>query len=435
MKVPFLIFCLLLILLNNCSVTDPVFRDHEMILTTDAEVTETWITLETDGPVKNAIYTVKRDSITIFEGKLDKSDTLIHDESLEPSTNYNYSAYARKSGEMSGMVYSSCTTMDTTSHNFTWELLSFGNKSPSELNDVAIINENDIWAVGHIFVDDSTYNAIHWNGSEWEYFQIPVRQYNSLPIASLNAIFVLSQTNIWITSGSTLLHWNGSTFVSVVFMRDYRESDNYSPLKRIWALDDNNIYMASGGGNIVYYNGETYKELPKITDAAVSDLWSSRVSETPDAIYGAVSNKYSESEHFIMKIEDETISEDLGWRETDAYIYSLWFKAVNRMFTIGTHLTVKYEYNIFTKDRTSNWKDIKNPVNDYLLHSIRGTDINDIFVCGDFFILAHYNGRTWRKFDEFWEPGTFYKLDYKDDIMVAVGIDARYARMIIMKKK
>ena len=66
------------------------------------------------------------------------------------------------------------TTMDTTSHNFTWQTFTFGGQGGSStLFDVAIINENDIWAVGEMYVYDSTgapvlYNAVHWDGSKWE---------------------------------------------------------------------------------------------------------------------------------------------------------------------------------------------------------------------------------------------------------------------------
>ncbi|GEM_PF-3371976 len=66
--------------------------------------------------------------------------------------------------------------MDTTSHNFIWRIFTFGGKAGSSfLYAVAIIDENNIWAVGEIYLKDSLenpdplpYNAVHWNGSEWE---------------------------------------------------------------------------------------------------------------------------------------------------------------------------------------------------------------------------------------------------------------------------
>ena len=63
--------------------------------------------------------------------------------------------------------------MDTTSHNFTFQSWTFGTVGSSTLYDIAIINENNIWAVGEIMIADTsingytTYNAVHWNGGEW----------------------------------------------------------------------------------------------------------------------------------------------------------------------------------------------------------------------------------------------------------------------------
>lgn len=66
-------------------------------------------------------------------------------------------------------------TIDTTSHNFNFQTWRFGEHSSSTLYDVAIIDENNIWAVGEIYLNDSTgqpdpmpYNAIQWNGIQWQ---------------------------------------------------------------------------------------------------------------------------------------------------------------------------------------------------------------------------------------------------------------------------
>jgi len=45
--------------------------------------------------------------------------------------------------------------MDTTSHNFIWEIDTLG-IGGSYLNDVAIIDENNIWVVGNIETDTVT---------------------------------------------------------------------------------------------------------------------------------------------------------------------------------------------------------------------------------------------------------------------------------------
>jgi len=70
---------------------------------------------------------------------------------------------------------------DTTSHNFKWQKFTFGQHSSSALYDVAIIDENNIWAVGEIYTNDTlgnpdpyAYNALHWDGIKWEVKKITV---------------------------------------------------------------------------------------------------------------------------------------------------------------------------------------------------------------------------------------------------------------------
>ncbi len=64
--------------------------------------------------------------------------------------------------------------MDTTSHNFTWQTFTFGEHTRYAF-DVAIIDENNIWAVGEIYMNDSLGNPdpslimlLHWNGTDWK---------------------------------------------------------------------------------------------------------------------------------------------------------------------------------------------------------------------------------------------------------------------------
>ena len=72
------------------------------------------------------------------------------------------------------------------------------------LYDVAIINENNIWAVGEIMIADTsqngytTYNAVHWDGSEWELKRIPY-YYNGQTFyhGHYKAIFAFNENDIW----------------------------------------------------------------------------------------------------------------------------------------------------------------------------------------------------------------------------------------------
>ncbi len=85
---------------------------------------------------------------------------------------------------------------DTTSHNFTWQTWSFGEHSSSIFNDVAIINDSSIFAVGEIYMNDSlgqpdpiAYNAAYWNGNEWSFQKITVEFRGNMIITPLEGVF------------------------------------------------------------------------------------------------------------------------------------------------------------------------------------------------------------------------------------------------------
>jgi len=89
----FIILIPFLILVTGCSESPSIFKDQELTLDVDAEVTETWITLSSNPLKRKATYIVQRDTTIIFEGRLHSADTLIHDTGLEPATAYSYTAW------------------------------------------------------------------------------------------------------------------------------------------------------------------------------------------------------------------------------------------------------------------------------------------------------------------------------------------------------
>jgi len=174
------------------------------------EATEAWIELHIDGLKSKAVYVVKRGDITLFEGKLANADTTLNDTGLEPLTSYTYKSYAKASGEKSPKESQTITTMDTTSHDISWERLEWGDVGSSYFRGVHIINENDIWAVGELFIwhedsaDYTKYNAVHWDGREWSFLNVPGRLSTGalLNFVRMQAVFAFDSSNVWMFSGS-----------------------------------------------------------------------------------------------------------------------------------------------------------------------------------------------------------------------------------------
>ena len=112
------------------------------------------------------IYIKKNDEI-IQTVNVGESETLFYFDDLLPNTTYKFDAVTYEDGKEVKSNPVTFTTLDTTSHNFTWQTFTFGEHQHSVLYDVAVIDENNIWAVGAIYMNDSlgnpdpnAYNAV-----------------------------------------------------------------------------------------------------------------------------------------------------------------------------------------------------------------------------------------------------------------------------------
>ncbi|MCK6615173.1 MAG: glucosyl transferase, partial [Ignavibacteriaceae bacterium] len=161
----------------SCSEPASPYGQTDITLTAlDASCTEVWLELKFSNLAQPANVAIQKDGKDYHRILSLNRDTLLVFEDLEPSTNYSFRAiirYEGKDDKISNTVQ--VRTMDTTSHSFTWETFTFGEHSSSTLYDVAIIDENNIWAVGEIYMKDSlgnpdpnAYNAVHWDGTNWE---------------------------------------------------------------------------------------------------------------------------------------------------------------------------------------------------------------------------------------------------------------------------
>ncbi len=141
----------LLLLFFNCNTNEPPKDNGAITLSVeDASCIEAWINLKVENITLPAAVTLKQSENNGEEKvrqiiNLTTADTLLFIDSLLPKRSYKFKAeWINNSGKLK-TAEATTVTMDTTSHNFTWQTFTFGQHSSSVLYDVAIINENNIW--------------------------------------------------------------------------------------------------------------------------------------------------------------------------------------------------------------------------------------------------------------------------------------------------
>jgi hypothetical protein len=367
-------------------------------------------------------FRLTRNNKNILETALIDEDTVITDKGLKPDTDYRYQAYYLKNStvkDSSNEVF--VHTRPTTSHNFVWELDSLGIRR-SLIRDVWIVNENDIWAVGQIYMPDpdsswsgtgeERFNAAHWDGNEWEIMRIV----NSAPLYS---IWYFNENDIWVSSGFPM-HWDGNQWI-----RYHLQNMGYDvSTENIWGTSSSNMYFAGLGGSLVHYNGSDFTKIETGTEI---DLKS--ISGTPDGEHVFITGYENSGELSGQSIALEITNGELktlfssdngpfGNPSQGDYGRFQVVEVIDNIAYFTTGGTWILEYNIETKET-----EYSIDTEGFSFESISANSRNDILLTSKWANICHFNGEDWHI------DNTFYNMfgphflfpqagKIKDDIIV-----------------
>ena len=411
-----LFLLLSLALLWGC-VDDP-FENHSLQLETEVGLTEAWLSLHVEGLKSDAVYTLQRDDTILFNNRLDVADTVIYDSLLTPATSYRYRFFATERGETSPALVTVLTTLDTTGHDFDWQSFEFGGqKGSSDFYDVAIIDENDIWAVGEIYTADTytydslgnwidPYNAAHWDGEKWTLKRILFEFEGQQLFGKINSVFAFNKDDVWFGMGS-VIHWNGERYQSI------KIPDTIFPslANKIWGTSSSDLYIVGNDGLMAHYDGTRWRKIRSGTDLPIIDIWGVKEpGKNKYKILAIASRLFSADPAALFEISGNRAEE----LETEGLPYSLtsvWSMNGRKWYLCGDGF---YQNDL----RGSYWKKIEN-IPPILKESIRGDRFNNYFLVGHLGLLVHWNGLSWK--DVSLNSNTYQAVATKDDLVVATG--------------
>jgi len=326
------------------------------------------------------------------------------------------------------------TLPDTTSHDFTWQIDVLGDGNASRLRDVCIIDENDVWAVGEIYVKDSTgafsdtYNVIHWNGSEWDLIRIrfPICGTNDTAPFPARAVLAFDPSHIWFTSAGTIYYLNGTSISKMCIPSDLLPGS----INKLWGDSQNNVYVVGNKGTIVHYNGTSWQKIESGTDLDIQDIWGGTDPITgEDIILAVAGNIYTTYDKEILKINGTTVAK-LTTEGIDWPLDAVWFDPGQIYYVVGAGI-----YSKKSLDNTVSWNGPGLTATSYSSYAIRGNYINDVFVTGAFGDVLHFNGNSWRSYREHTAllAGSYRAVAVKGDLMFAVG--SEYDKAVILRGK
>ncbi len=377
----------------------------------DVSCTEAWLRVTTEGVNLNegAEFTLLRDDSVRSSFPIYSADTVIYDEGLLPSKTYRYTARLTFTPTQTNESVTKesnaaeAVTMDTTSHEFTWEIFTFGGgASYSVLYDVAIINENDIWAVGEIHTSwtdqyDSNgvwvqpYNAVHWNGQEWELRRVFINNI-FYPIRNIMAF----AENDIVFANISVIFWTG-TDENITFTSPPRESTDAWRINSMWGISSEDFYVVGNGGNIAHYQNGTWTKVEYQGSVNMEGVILNKIkgefnirTQKYEIIISYFTN-YTSGYYAVgyLTINEQDKAEDFSpgydFPEPGGFVFKSGIK-----YFFGN----PFGYLLYAVNEPTNWQP-RYFSSSISLYAADGNVYNDAFFAGDGKIL-HYNGVTWR---------------------------------------
>lgn len=380
--------------------------------------------------------------LTIVSG-----DTTLIESGLEPNKPYSFQLKTQKGAITMASDKVVAQTLDTTDNNYSWQVYDFGDPStgyPSILYDVSIINDNDIWAVGEIHVNDTagTYNAVHWNGSKWELKTVPFITPDSIVYyPSIKAIKTYSIDKILFSNGGCIAKFNGNHFEMDCGMNKLLKGS----ITSLFSEDTNLVYAIGLKGTIVRSSGSFWSQIKSNTTLGIFDIYSNNGTD----IYAAGGDFNSYSGVLLKGNANGFNVLKEGTARVDApQMFNPYFVGIARTVWVSDQNTVYFGGNLLYKYQFGLWSLVKSFEGNYpgensngqyfgFISQVRGNSDNDIILVGEGNTVRHFNGVRWQQIGMPYNISnnyTWLSVNVKGSIAVAVGYKDNTAILMTLKR-
>jgi hypothetical protein len=286
--------------------------------------------------------------------------------------------------------------LDTTSHAIQWQVDTLG--TLGVIRDVWVFDRNNAWAVGEIYLNDSTrkpnmsnpYNAAHWDGSKWTIKKVPTALYGgSILNSSIYTIYAFNENDIWTFSiAGSYSHWNGTAWTTQYVAERSGGGNKY------WGISSTNLFLVGTGGSISHYNGSSWTRMSSNTTCDLQDIWGIDATHIWSAGFNVV-----DGHSVVLQFNGTnwtTLYDSNNKPDSAKYQFStLWTNNTSSVWMdggSGLRMLIQSNLNIGAQIKTGLT---------YVGSRIRGVNQNDLFDVSEGGEAAHYNGSSWNLYTEF----------------------------------
>jgi hypothetical protein len=311
-------------------------------------------------------------------------DTTFIDENLNQGAIYRYKVEAEeqqgKTADTSKTLI--VTTLDTTSHEITWTIDTLGQPGDLGLFDVWGIDENNVWAVGAVNMQQGVTSVIKWDGIKWNF--------HSWPEGGARGIWGFSENDIWtvgdFSNRGFVGHYNGANWTEYRSEYFLAKGDTVYPLYAVWGAAPDDVWAVGDKGTIIHWDGVEWKKADGINEKyTLWDIWGFDEFN----VY-TIGNERNEK--MILYKYDGNEWKAILNRPTSSSIRStVWGPYRDMLYALDLE-----KYKIINESITT----FTIPVQESAIYKIRGDGANNLFTVGAFGEVIHFNGVNWDKQDE-----------------------------------
>ncbi len=298
---------------------------------------------------------------------------------------------------------------DTTTHDWRFEIDTLGDRN-SFANKIVAFGPNDAWVAGKFLEytnpndpwDSREYNVAHWDGKQWTRYEA------CSPVDDGYALFGL-RTDYIALAAYGLCIYEGNSWRSVSI-----PEGTFNGLFGIWGKNEHEFHVVGHNGTWTRWDGQIplghFTKIPTPTTVDLTDIYGDE-----DVIYACgVNTQHSRS--VLLRYQDGIpVVVDSSIQFGDPKYISIWYSKRDNILAVCGDWQ-RLQHNGW-KTADSNWSVLP------WCNLVRGSGLNNIWWVGQRMYLLHYNGITWRQWQNYFpNQGQLMGIAVGKDYLFASGI-------------
>jgi hypothetical protein len=280
---------------------------------------------------------------------------------------------------------------DSAAHAFIWTEYTIPGES--NLTGCWVFNANRVYVIG-------TY-LYRFDGTSWNKVKVTLPGGRELGFPDFS-MFAIDSSNYWIVSGGILYHITEEVSSTLHYADEFRPGSAQigSGVRACWGTSSNDMFFVGKNGSISHFDGTTFTKMTSPTTRDLRSVWGTSHNDVWACGYNT-----SNGETVLLHYDGNSWTEDEVSVTKGVYATG-GFNSVWTCDSAGHKFVTTSGALLIRKTDSNPWRSDSGLVpnglggGEFIGIAPKGNTANDFMVYGPWGFLAHWNGKTWKKYEE-----------------------------------